>query len=156
MATFEPPSAEKLFFSDKTLACLIDCTPKPRSCCISTSFKPSGSQLGNHMGCRPKLTCIGQKWPSEWWWSELPPLAAKSCHQRTASASASNWQLYIGMAALWVVVVRVATKEELGSASASATARLPTLYGAAAQFSVLTILSEKELLGLKYFRWIPL
>ena len=28
MATFEPPSAEKLFFSDKTFACLIDCTPK--------------------------------------------------------------------------------------------------------------------------------
>ena len=27
MATFEPPSAEKLIFSDKTLACLIDCTP---------------------------------------------------------------------------------------------------------------------------------
>ena len=29
MATFEPPSAEKLIFSDKTFACLIDCTPKP-------------------------------------------------------------------------------------------------------------------------------
>ena len=28
MATFELPSAEKLIFSDKTLACLIDCTPK--------------------------------------------------------------------------------------------------------------------------------
>ena len=28
MATFEPPSAEKLIFSDKTFACLIDCTPK--------------------------------------------------------------------------------------------------------------------------------
>ena len=31
MATFEPPSAEKLIFSDKTLACLIDCTPKHMS-----------------------------------------------------------------------------------------------------------------------------
>ena len=32
MATFEPPSAEKLFFSDKTFACLIDCTPKRIHC----------------------------------------------------------------------------------------------------------------------------
>jgi hypothetical protein len=28
MATFRPPGAEKLIFSDKTLACLTDCAPK--------------------------------------------------------------------------------------------------------------------------------
>ena len=28
MATFQPPGAEKLIFSDKTLPCLIDCAPK--------------------------------------------------------------------------------------------------------------------------------
>ena len=29
MATFRPPGAEKLIFSDKTLPCSIDCAPKP-------------------------------------------------------------------------------------------------------------------------------
>ena len=33
LATFRPPGAEKLFFSDKTLACLIDLTPKHRLQC---------------------------------------------------------------------------------------------------------------------------
>ena len=28
MATFRPPGAEKLIFSDKTLPCSIDCAPK--------------------------------------------------------------------------------------------------------------------------------
>ena len=50
-----------------------------------------------------------------------------------------------------MVVVRVGTKEDQGPASAAA--RLPSLYGAAAQFSVLTILLAKELLVLKYFRY---
>ena len=42
MATFEPPSAEKLFFSDKTLACLIDCTPKHRDLTNLTSVPWKG------------------------------------------------------------------------------------------------------------------
>ena len=38
MVDFGPPGAEKLFFSDKTSACLNDCSPKPRQ--IKSSATP--------------------------------------------------------------------------------------------------------------------
>ena len=39
MATFRPPGAEKLIFSDKTLSCSIDCAPKHKHYTFLLSMK---------------------------------------------------------------------------------------------------------------------
>ena len=59
MATFEPPSAEKLIFSDKTFACLIDCTPKH----TNTVVKTQKYKIPNFKGERLKYN-IGLVWLS--------------------------------------------------------------------------------------------